>query len=268
MPEPTLTAYPVRLELINAIKRVHSDVLDQSSATPSWPPIPGEIADHQSATSSIAPAARAPPGPDIARAWRRPRKVFVPRAEPPHWDSNQGFRRFHAVGPRGRAPNAAHGKPPVSEITPDHLLLGATDPAAIGHGVASAAGDRHRTPRTAAPPAVTGRFSRSCSAARRARFELTFREASRLGHNYIGTEHLLLAPARTRGRGWAVASIRRDKSRQARLTRRISLTGANAAGAPMPAHRCRLSRRLILPFAAPRVIMRRSPTGRHRRAAG
>lgn len=32
MPEPTPTAYPVRLdELINAIKRVHSDVLDQLS---------------------------------------------------------------------------------------------------------------------------------------------------------------------------------------------------------------------------------------------
>lgn len=38
MPEPTPTAYPVRLdELINAIKRVHSDVLDQLSDAV-WPP--------------------------------------------------------------------------------------------------------------------------------------------------------------------------------------------------------------------------------------
>nr|8ADA_A Chain A, Uncharacterized protein Rv2667 [Mycobacterium tuberculosis H37Rv]8ADA_B Chain B, Uncharacterized protein Rv2667 [Mycobacterium tuberculosis H37Rv] len=47
MPEPTPTAYPVRLdELINAIKRVHSDVLDQLSDAVLAAEHLGEIADH------------------------------------------------------------------------------------------------------------------------------------------------------------------------------------------------------------------------------
>ena len=49
-----------------------------------------------------------------------------------------------------------------------------------------------RPPRCPPPTATCPRSSRSTRDAKKV-LELTFREALRLGHNYIGTEHILLA---------------------------------------------------------------------------
>ena len=102
------------------------------------------------------------------------------------------------------AQNAAH-EAADGEITPDHLLLGVLrDPAALATVLLQrqqvdtealrSAVTPSPTPSRAAPGADAERpelipFS---GPARKA-LELTFREALRLGHNYIGTEHLLLA---------------------------------------------------------------------------
>jgi len=42
--------------------------------------------------------------------------------------------------------------------------------------------------------------------------ELTFREALRMGHNYIGTEHILLALLELEGSGGVLASLGIDKT--------------------------------------------------------
>jgi ATP-dependent Clp protease ATP-binding subunit ClpA len=94
------------------------------------------------------------------------------------------------------AQNAAHDAA-NGEITPAHLLLGVlSDPAALAtvllrlqkidiEALHSA---------IALPPAAseTPALIPFSGPARKV-LELTFREALRLGHNYIGTEHLLLA---------------------------------------------------------------------------
>ncbi|COZ90514.1 Conserved protein of uncharacterised function%2C possible ClpC2-like ATP-dependent protease ATP-binding subunit [Mycobacterium tuberculosis] len=63
--------------------------------------------------------------------------------------------------------------------------------------------------------------------------ELTFREALRLGHNYIGTEHLLLALLELEDGDGPLHRSGVDKSRAEAdlITTLASLTGANAAGA-------------------------------------
>jgi ATP-dependent Clp protease ATP-binding subunit ClpA len=129
-------------------------------------------------------------------------KRFVPRAEATTVDPEQGFGRFT---PRARnavvaAQNAAHDAA-NGEITPDHLLLGVLgDPAALSSVLltrqnvdvdslrAAVATSIAAVPAAAEPPELIP-FS---GPARKA-LELTFREALRLGHNYIGTEHMLLA---------------------------------------------------------------------------
>lgn len=165
-------------------------------------------------------------------------KRFVPRAEATTLDSNQGFRRFT---PRARnavvaAQNAAHGAA-SSEITPDHLLLGVlTDPAALATALLQQQEIDIATLRTAVtlPPAVTEPPQPiPFSGPARKVLELTFREALRLGHNYIGTEHLLLALLELEDGDGPLHRSGVDKSRAEAdlITTLASLTGANAAGA-------------------------------------
>lgn len=121
-------------------------------------------------------------------------KRFVPKEE------RQDFSRFT---PRARnavvaAQNAtrAAGNP---EIRPEHLVLGLlAEPEGLAVRALTAQGvavDDVRRVATAALPAATGEtpalipFDANAKKA----LELTFREALRLGHNYVGTEHVLLA---------------------------------------------------------------------------
>jgi ATP-dependent Clp protease ATP-binding subunit ClpA len=207
MSQPTPIAYPVRLdELINVIKRVHTDVLDQLADAVLAAEHLGEIADHL--IGHIVDQARRSGASwtDIGKSMgvtkQAAQKRFVPRAEPTTLDPEQGFGRFT---PRARnavvaAQNAAHDAANC-EITPDHLLLGAlSDPAALAtvllqrqHVDAEAVRAAVATSIAAYPAcAETPELIPFSGPARKA-LELTFREALRLGHNYIGTEHLLLA---------------------------------------------------------------------------
>ena len=83
------------------------------------------------------------------------------------------------------------------EITPDHLLLGVlSDPAALATVLLNQQKVDAETIRAGITlPASTGEPPELIpfSGPARKALELTFREALRLGHNYIGTEHMLLA---------------------------------------------------------------------------
>jgi ATP-dependent Clp protease ATP-binding subunit ClpA len=203
MAETTPIAYPVRLdELIGAIKGVHGDVLDQLADAVLAAEHLGEVADHlighfvdQARRSG---ASWTEIGKSMGVTKQAAQKRFVPRAEPTTLDPEQGFGRFT---PRARnavvaAQNAAHDAA-NREITPDHLLLGVlSDPAAL----ATLLLQRQRVDVEALRAAVTLPPSAGeppelipFSGPARKALELTFREALRLGHNYIGTEHLLLA---------------------------------------------------------------------------
>jgi ATP-dependent Clp protease ATP-binding subunit ClpA len=207
MPDPTPIAYTVRLdEMINAIKSVHSDVLDQLADSVLAAEHLGEIADHLIGHFVDQARRSGASWTDIGKSMgvtkQAAQKRFVPRAEATTLDPDQGFARFT---PRARnavvaAQNAAH-EAANTEITPDHLLLGVlSDPAALAtvllhrQHVDTDALRRAVPPSTAAPrPDVQQPELIPFSGPARKALELTFREALRLGHNYIGTEHLLLA---------------------------------------------------------------------------
>lgn len=200
---PTPIDYPVRLDdLINAIKTVHTDALDQLADAVLAAEHLGELADHlighfvdQARRSG---ASWTEIGKSMGVTKQAAQKRFVPKAEPSTLDPDQGFARFT---PRARnvvvsAQNAAH-EAGNSEITPAHLLLALlTDPGALATTLLQNQGVEtdairaavHLPPRQEDMPALI-----PFSGPARKVLELTFREALRLGHNYIGTEHILLA---------------------------------------------------------------------------
>ncbi|BBU23292.1 ATP-dependent protease ATP-binding subunit ClpC2 [Mycobacterium xenopi] len=203
MPHPTAVAYPIRLDdLINAIKRVHTDVLDQLSDAVLAAEHLGEVADHlighfvdQARRSG---ASWTDIGKSMGVSKQAAQKRFVPRSDITALDPDQGFGRFT---PRARsavvaAQNAAH-EARNREITPAHLVLGLLDdPEALATKLLNEQGVDPEVVRSAVtlPPACDEppQLTPFSGPARKA-LELTFREALRLGHNYIGTEHLLLA---------------------------------------------------------------------------
>jgi Clp amino terminal domain, pathogenicity island component len=203
MPEPTAIAYPVRLdELIDAIKKVHSNALDQLADAVLAAEHLGEIADHLIGHFVDQARRSGASWTDIGKSMgvtkQAAQKRFVPRAEATNLDPDQGFGRFT---PRARnavvaAQNIAR-EAANSEITPDHLLLGVLRvPAALATMLldkqqvdAEAVRAAVNLPPAGAEPPELIPFS---GPARKV-LELTFREALRLGHNYIGTEHMLLA---------------------------------------------------------------------------
>lgn len=200
---PTPIPYPVRLdELINAIKQVHTDALDQLSDAVLAAEHLGEVADHLIGHFVDQARRSGASWTDIGKSMgvtkQAAQKRFVPRAEATTLDPEQGFERFT---PRARnavvaAQNAAH-EARNGEITPEHLVLGVlADSDALATKLLTAQQVDAESIRTelALPPAVEQppQLIPFSGPARKA-LELTFREALRLGHNYIGTEHLLLA---------------------------------------------------------------------------
>jgi hypothetical protein len=185
---------------------VHSEPLDQLTDAVLAAETLGEISDHlighfvDQARKSGASWTEI--GSCMGVTKQAAQKRFVPKApsaeEASAMDPSAGFSRFT---PRARnaivvAQNKA-GEAGNNEITPEHLLLGLfADPDGLapkllaGQGITA---DKVNTAITL-PPRVDGTpvlipFNGQAKKA----LELTFRQALRLGHNYVGTEHLFLA---------------------------------------------------------------------------
>jgi ATP-dependent Clp protease ATP-binding subunit ClpA len=203
MSQPISITHPVRLDdLIDAIKNLHDDPLEQLQDAVLTAEALGEVADHL--IGHFVDQARRSGGSwtDIGKCMgvtkQAAQKRFVPKSAMNPLDANDGFSRFT---PRARnvvveSQNKAHAAG-NDEITPAHLLLGLfIDPASLavrllaGHGIDAEAVTAAVTlpPRVDVVPALIP-FNGPAKKV----LELTFREALRLGHNYIGTEHLLLA---------------------------------------------------------------------------
>jgi hypothetical protein len=202
-PTPTSVTHPIRLDdLINAIKQARADVLDQLSDAVLAAEHLGEVADHlighfvdQARRSG---ASWTDIGKSMGVSKQAAQKRFVPRADMAALDPDQGFGRFtprarNAVVASQNAAQEARNR----EITPAHLVLGLLSDA---DALAAKLLKEQRVDPDAVRAAVT--LPAACdepprlipfSGPARKALELTFREALRLGHNYIGTEHLLLA---------------------------------------------------------------------------
>jgi hypothetical protein len=196
---------PVRLDdLIQAITSVHDDALDQLSDAVLAGEHLGEVADHlighfvdQARRSG---ASWTEIGKSMGVTKQAAQKRFVPKSTA-DLDPEEGFRRFT---PRARkvvvAAQSEARAAGNSEISPAHLSLGLlAQPEGLAVRIVTAQGVSPETlrRRVAAilpaagetPPPELIPFD----AAAKKVLELTFRQALRLGHNYVGTEHLLLA---------------------------------------------------------------------------
>ncbi|MGW4748097.1 Clp protease N-terminal domain-containing protein [Streptomyces sp. NPDC004290] len=206
MTNPVGPKIPVRLdELIEAIKKVHPDALEQLSGAVIAADHLGDVADHLIGHFVDQARRSGASWTDIGRSMgvtrQAAQKRFVPKGpDDAQMDPNAGFSRFT---PRARkvvvvsqeeARAASH-----AEIVPAHLALGLlADPESLamrwltGHGVTEEA------VREAVAPALPPRSETvpaliPFDADSKKVLELTFREALRLGHDYVGTEHILLA---------------------------------------------------------------------------
>lgn len=198
---------PVRLDdLIETIKKTHSDALHQLSDAVIVSDHLGELADHlighfvdQARRSG---ASWKDIGTSMGVTKQAAQKRFVAKAfGEADLDPSQGFGRFtdRARNVVMAAQNEARaaGNP---EIAPVHLALGlSAEPEGLAVRALAAQGVSPEAVREAAlaavlPPSVDAlpELIPYDQSARKV-LELTFREALRLGHNYVGTEHILLA---------------------------------------------------------------------------
>ncbi|TDD85753.1 ATP-dependent Clp protease ATP-binding subunit [Actinomadura darangshiensis] len=205
MTEPTQPVGQVRLDdLITAIKKVHTDALEQLTSAVLAAEHLGEVADHlighfvdQARRSG---ASWTDIGSSMGVTKQAAQKRFVPKAAGADIDPAQAFSRYTVrarnvvVASQNEARAAGS-----AEITPAHLVLGLlSEPEAFAAKVITGQDvllDTVRQAATAALPPESADlpalipFDQDAKKA----LELTFREALRLGHNYIGTEHILLA---------------------------------------------------------------------------
>ncbi|MEU9338416.1 Clp protease N-terminal domain-containing protein [Streptomyces sp. NPDC048290] len=194
----------VRLDdLIAAIKTVHPEPLDQLQDAVIAGEHLGDVADHLIGHFVDQARRSGASWTDIGKSMgvtrQAAQKRFVPR-ESADLDPSQGFSRYT---PRARnAITAGHNEAQAArntEMNPAHLALGLlADPdglaakAIVQQGVLL---DVVRQAATAGLPPAAEEAPELIPYTGDAKkvLELTFREALRLGHNYIGTEHILLA---------------------------------------------------------------------------
>jgi hypothetical protein len=242
MVEPTQIANAVRLDdLIRAIKTVHEDTLDQLSDAVLAADHLGEVADHLIGHFVDQARRSGASWTDIGRAMgvskQAAQKRFVPK-DTVDIDMSQGFNRFTArarnvvVASQNAAREGGH-----AEIRPEHLVLGLlTEPDAIAAKTLLAQGISPDSVREIA----TGRLPESAAsvpalipfdAQVRKALELTFREALRLGHNYIGTEHILLALLEQEGGEGTLTSLGLDKeAAEAAIIAAVQAVASTKAG--------------------------------------
>ncbi|MEU9576041.1 Clp protease N-terminal domain-containing protein [Streptomyces chilikensis] len=199
-----LGAASVRLDdLIHAIKQGDSDALAQLRSAMIAAEHLGEVADHLIGhfvdQARRAGASWTDIGQSMGVTRQAAQKRFVPK-ESHDLDPAQGFSRFT---PRARSVvGAAHTEAKAAggaEGLPEHLVLGLlAEPESIGTRALTAQGVTPEAVRQAVTPLLPPASANPPelvpygSAAKKV-LELTFREALRLGHNHVGTEHILLA---------------------------------------------------------------------------
>ncbi|MUN42363.1 Clp protease N-terminal domain-containing protein [Actinomadura litoris] len=205
MTEPTPAGGQVRLdELISTIKKVHPDALEQLTSAVLAAEHLGEVADHlighfvdQARRSG---ASWTEIGKSMGVSKQAAQKRFVPKGATPDLDMSQGFSRYTTrarnvvVSSQNEAKAAGN-----TGIGVAHVVLGLlAEPEALAGKAITAQGVSLDTVRETATAVLPPRAEEvpalvPYDAEAKKVLELTFREALRLGHNYIGTEHILLA---------------------------------------------------------------------------
>jgi hypothetical protein len=209
----------IRLDdLIAAIRTVHDDELEQLTSAMVAADHLGDLADHLIGHFVDQARRSGASWTDIGHAMgvtkQAARKRFLPKD--PGDVSDPAAQDFSRFTPRAKnaimaAHNAAHGAG-HGEVEPAHLVLGLlSEPDALA-AKAMAKRVEMEDVRSAAlgalpPDGPVGEGLVPYGAEAKKALELTFREALRLGHNYIGTEHILLALLEAEGDDGLLASL-------------------------------------------------------------
>jgi Clp amino terminal domain, pathogenicity island component len=222
----TIPTGTVRLDdLIETIKSVHTDALEQLSDAVLAAEHLGDVADHLVGHFVDQARRSGASWTDIGRSMGVTKQAvqqrFVPKdpGTPEALDPDQGFTRFTprarnvVVAAQSEARTAGN-----DTITVDHLALGLlSEPESLAFAIMTAAGATPEAVRTALTPRLPVPVPDipeliPFDAGARKALELTFREALRLGHNYIGTEHILLALIEVEGDGGALTGLGLEKA--------------------------------------------------------
>jgi hypothetical protein len=232
--DPVTTA--IRLDdLIEAIKQTHSTALDQLTDAVLAADHLGEVADHLIGHFVDQARRSGASWTEIGRSMgvtkQAAQKRFVAKGEAPDLDASQGFSRFSdrarkvVVAAQVQARAAGNDR-----ISVAHLVLGlVADPTALGARAIVSQGvslDAVRQTATATLPGAADTVPALIpfDAHAKKALELTFREALRMNHNHVGTEHILLALLELEDGTGVLAGLGIDKA-----TAEESVTAALAA---------------------------------------
>ena len=240
MVDPMTTAEPIansiRLDdLIETIKKTHSTALDQLTGAVLTADHLGDVADHLIGHFVDQARRSGASWTEIGRSMgvtkQAAQKRFVAKGEAPVLNASQGFTRFTdrarkvVVTAQVEAREAGN-----NQISVAHLMRGlVADPTALGARAIVAQGVSLDTVRQAATlpsaadsvPALIPFDGHAKKA-----LELTFREALRMNHQHVGTEHILLALLELEDGTGVLAGLGVDKA-----TAELSINAALAAAA-------------------------------------
>ncbi|MGH3914306.1 MAG: Clp protease N-terminal domain-containing protein [Pseudonocardiaceae bacterium] len=243
MTNPVRMTNSVRLDdLIEAIKKVHSEVLDQLSDAVIAADHLGDVVDHLIGHFVDQARRSGASWTDIGRSMgvtkQAAQKRFVSKrpGQPTDLDPSQGFSRFterarNVVMAAQNEARAAHN----AEIRPEHLVLGLlTEPDALAARSIIAQSVPLDTVRQSVTPTLPPAADQvpeliPFDPQARKTLELTFRQALRMGHNYIGTEHILLALIELEDGTGVLSGLGIDKA-----TAEAHITGAVAGDLAAP----------------------------------
>lgn len=217
-------AASVRLDdLISAINHVHDDPLDRVTDAVLAAEHLDEVADHLIGHFVDQARRSGASWTDIGRSMgvtkQAARKRFVPSTpvDASEIATGDGFDRFTERAKRcvlaAQEEAREHGN---DTITSGHLLLGLlAEPAAIGSRLVLGDGRSEADVRAAVEPTLPAAVEEvpaliPYDGGAKKVLELTFRAALRLGHNYIGTEHVLLALLELEEEGGPLAQLGLD----------------------------------------------------------
>ena len=233
-PEPITNS--IRLDdLIEAIKKTHSAALDQLTDAVLAADHLGDVADHLIGHFVDQARRSGASWTEIGRSMgvtkQAAQKRFVAKGEVPDLDASQGFSRFtvraRKVVVTAQEEARAKGN---SQISVAHLVLGlVADPTALGARAIVAQGvslDAVRQTAIATLPTAADSLPALIpfDAHAKKALELTFREALRMNHNHVGTEHILLALLELEDGTGVLAGLGVDKA-----TAEASITATLAA---------------------------------------
>ncbi|RZU48699.1 ClpA/ClpB-like protein [Krasilnikovia cinnamomea] len=224
MTTPQPIANSIRLDdLIEAIKKTHSAALDQLTDAVLAADHLGDVADHLIGHFVDQARRSGASWTEIGRSMgvtkQAAQKRFVAKGDAPDLDASQGFSRFtdraRKVVVTAQEEARARGN---GQINVAHLVLGlAADPTSLGARAIVAQGvsldDVRRTaiatlPAAAEPVPALIPFDAHAKKG----LELTFREALRMNHNHVGTEHILLALLELEDGAGVLAGLGIDKA--------------------------------------------------------